>query len=226
MAINTYIKLRAAVADTANRDDLSADVTAFESTTIDGMIKRAVANATAAIQRDLVSRGGHKNMEAVDTSLTFTAGTETLSFPSDFAGHRSFIITSNPIRVLEFVDPTTLRTQYPSAATGQPEKFAIVGTRTAYARPVPDSAYTTELIYYQALSALSADSDTNWLLTSHPDVYVAAAMIELCIYLENDDRLQYWKGHYDQKVNDLMGDDRNVRWAAVPVKPNLQVAIA
>lgn len=226
MAVDTYLKLRAAIADTVNRDDLSADVTAFEGTTIDSQIKRAVETATNSITRDLVSRGGHKNMETVTTSLTFTASQEYIDFPTDFRGHRSFIITSNPVVVLEFVDPTTLRTQYPNSTTGKPEKFTVIGTRRAYARPIADSAYTTELIYYASLSALSADSDTNWLLTSHPDIYIGAAMIELCILLENDERLQFWKGYYDQKMNDLMGDDRNVRWAGVPTKPNLQVSIA
>jgi len=38
MAIDTYNKLQAAIADTVNRDDLSADVTAFSPTQIDGAI--------------------------------------------------------------------------------------------------------------------------------------------------------------------------------------------
>lgn len=139
MAIDTNLKLRAAVADTVNRDDLSADVIAFEGTAIEGMIRRAVASATIAIQRDLVARGGHKNMEAVTTSLSTAAGTEYVDFPEDFAGARTVMIASDPLRVLEFVDPTTLWSQYPYAATGKPEKYAIIGTRRAYLRPVPDS---------------------------------------------------------------------------------------
>lgn len=226
MAISTFLALRAAIADTANRDDLSADVTAFEGTTIESMIKRAVANATASIQRDLIARGGHKSMEAVDTSLTTTSGTEYLDFPTDFAGVRAFMLTTDPLRVLEFTDPTTLWTQYPDSVTGKPEKYTIIGARRTYMRPIPDSTYSSRLVYYQALTALSADADTNWLLTSHPDIYVAAAMVELCIFLENDERLQFWKGYLDQKMNDLMGDDRNVRWSAVPTRPQLNVAIA
>lgn len=224
MAIDTYVKLRAAVADAVNRDDLSADITAFESTTIDSTIKRAVENATNTVNRDLVSRGGHKSMETVDTSVSVSA--ETATFTTGFAGHRAFILSTSPLTVLEFVDPTTLWTQYPNATTGQPEKFTIIGERTAYFRPIPDQAYSSRLVYYLKLTPLSADSDTNWLLTSHPDIYIAAAMVELCIILENDDRLQYWRQYYDQKMNDLMGDDRNVRWAGVPTKPSLQVSIA
>ncbi len=226
MAIDTYLKLRAAIADTANRDDLSADVPVFEGTTIEGMIKRAVANATATLQRDLAARGGHKNMEAVDATLTTSAGVEYLDFPSDFAGVRTLLLTGDPLRVLEFVDPTSLWIQYAAAATGRPEKYALVGARRAYLRPVPDAAYAVRLVYTQSLPALEGDTDTNWLLAGHPDIYVGAAMMELCLYLENDTRLSFWKAYYDFKLTQLMGDDRAVRWAAVPSKPNLQVSLA
>lgn len=226
MAIDTYLALRAAVANTINRDDLSADITVFEGTTIESAIKQAVTTATATIQRDLVARGGHKSMETVSTAASTSGGVEYVDFPTDFAGVRTFILTTDPLTVLDFADPTTLWTQYASSTTSKPEKYTIIGARRAYLRPVPDGTYTTRLVYYQALTALSADSDTNWVLTSHPDIYVAATMIELCILLENDQRLQFWKGYYDQKMNDLMGDDRNVRWAAVPTRPNIQVAIA
>lgn len=226
MAVDTFIKLRASLADTINRDDLSADVTAFEGTTIDSQTKRFVTAATAAIQSDLIARGGTKAMETLTDALTLTSGVEYVDFPSDFGGARSFIVSSNPYRVLEFVDPTTLFTQYPSPVTGQPEKYTIIGARRAYVRPIPDSAYTTRLIYTNALTPLSDDDDTNWLLTARPDIYLQRSMVEACIYVEDDARLQFWKGLYDQNMNDFLGDDRNVRWAAVPTKPNLQVSIA
>ena len=226
MAIDTYVKLRAAIADTANRDDLSADVPVFEGTTIESMIKRAVANATATIQRDLVARGGHKDMEAVDASPVTAPGVEYIDFPANFAGVRTFLLNSDPLRVLEFVDPATLWSQYAAAAPGRPEKYTIVGARRAYLRPVPDGAYATRLVYTQALTPLAEDADANWMLIKHPDIYVGAAMIELCLYLENDTRLAFWKAYYDLKVGQLMGDDRNVRWAAMPAKPNVQVALA
>ena len=226
MAIDTYIKLRAALADTINRDDISADVTAFEGTTIDSQTKRFVTTATTSIQSDLIARGGTKAMEALSDALATTANVEYLDFPTDFGGVRSFIIASNPYRVLEFVDPTTLFSQYPTPTTGAPQKYTIVGARRAYLRPIPDSAYAVRLIYTQSMTALSADTDTNWLLTARPDIYIQRAMIEASIYVEDDARLAFWRGLYDQNMNDFLGDDRNVRWAAVPVMPNLQITIA
>ncbi|MBL8630687.1 MAG: hypothetical protein JNM81_13710 [Rhodospirillaceae bacterium] len=226
MAIDNYNKLQAALADTINRDDLSADVTAFSPAQIDGAIKRAIAYAEKAIQRDIVSRGGIKHMETVKNTLATTAGQETLTLPTDFLGVRVLAITADPMRVLEFVDPNTLFIQYPSAATGAPEKYTLVGANTAYLRPVPDRAYPLRLIYTAALPALSVEQATNWLLLNAPDLYIGAAMLELCIYLENDDRLQFWKMYYDERMTALLGDDKNARWSAVPVKPSVQVALA
>ena len=225
MAVDTFAKLQSAIADTVNRDDLAADVTNFSPAQIEGAIKRAIEYSTHSLNRNIVARGGIKHMETV-TALTTVSGTETLTFPTDFAGVRTFYLNNSGIVILEFVDPTTLWTQYPSSTTGQPLKYTLIGTNTAYLRPVPDAAYTTRLVYYAQIPALSDSATSNWVLVNAPDVYIGQAMVELCIYLENDDRLQYWKGYTDEKINDLMGDDRNVRWAAVPSKPNLQVSVA
>ncbi len=225
MAIDTYARLQAAIGDAANRDDLFDDVTAYAPAVIDGMVKRAIADATIGIQRDLVARGGHKNMEALNDALITTAGSEVVTLPEDFAGHRAFMLAGEPVRILEFVDPTTLYRQYPGAAGGAPVKFTLTGARTARLRPVPEAAYPLRLIYYQGLTTLSADA-VNWVLTGHPDLYVSRAMWRLSLLLENDGRVPYWKADYDLQMNDLMGDDRNVRWAGVPAMPNLQVAIA
>ncbi len=226
MSIDSYAKLQSAIADTVNRDDLAADVTAFSPAQIDGAIKRSIEYATHALTRNIISRGGIKHMETVSNALVTGVGSETLTLPTDFAGVRAFYLNNSGIVILEFVDPTTLWTQYPSSTTGQPQKYTIIGTNTAYLRPIPDTTYTTRLVYYAKIPALSDSNTSNWVLVNAPDVYIGQSMVELCLYLENDDRLQFWKGYTDERLNDLMGDDRNVRWAAVPSKPNLQVSIA
>lgn len=227
MAVDSYIKLQAAIGDAANRDDLFADVTAYSPSTIDGMIKRTIEDATIGIQRDLVSRGGHKNMETVNDTLTTTSGNEVVTFPSDFAGHRLFLYynSGGDAQVLDFVDPASLYNQFPSVVTGPPQKFTITGTRTARLRPIPNATYATRLIYYQTLTTLTT-SATNWVLDNHPDIYISRAMWRLSLILENTDRAAFWKQDYDLLMNDLMGDDRNIRWAGVPVSLTLTVPVA
>lgn len=224
---STYLGLQSEIGDAANRDDLFDDVTAYSPAVISGLVKRCISDATMGIQRDLVSRGGHKNMETVSDALVTVSGTETVTLPSDFAGHRALLILSSggSYTPLDFVDPTSLYSQFPSAGTGFPQKFTITGTRTARLRPVADGAYSLRLIYYQALTALST-SATNWVLDYNSDVYVSRAMWRLSLLLENNDRAAFWKQDYDILMNDLMGDDRNIRWAGVPVNLNLTVPIA
>lgn len=226
MAINTYQKLRAVLCSTGNKDDISAAISIFEGVSIESIAAQCIEKATMRINRDLISRGGHKNMEAVTTALTTTAAQQSMALPTDFSGHRTLIINSNPVNVLEFVDPTSLFTQYGNSASGIPQKFTIVGNSTVYFGPVPDANYATTLIYYQSIDPLVNDSDTNWVLDDHWDIYEATAMAELMMIVENDERVQYWNGIYNQKVNDLMGDDRNTRWAGTPTMPSLNVMTA
>lgn len=226
MAVDSYNKLQAALADQVNRDDLSADVTSYSPAQLDSVIKRAIEYSTATIQRDLMAlNNGHKSMEAINNSLSTTGGVETLALPTDFLSARAFMTTGAPYRVLEFKDPNSLFQTYPNTTTGQPVAYTLIAG-VAYLRPIPDGAYTTRLIYNQAIPALTASNTSNWVLASHPDLYIAAGMVELALYLENETSAAIWKARYDEQLNRLMGNDKASRWATVPVKPSLQVAIA
>lgn len=227
MAIDTYAKLQSAVSWYANRDDLFAAITNFSPASIDSGIQIAIALAETSVDRDINSRGGIKYAETVANNLVTAANSETITLPADFRNASAFMLTTDPFRVLKVRSAVDLFGLYTSATiTGPPEAYAVVGTNTAYLRPVPDSVYSTRLIYRAALAALSDANPSNWLLANAPHIYIGASMVELAIMLKNDDRLQFWKGYYDQKMNDFMGDDRQTRWAAVDATPRPLGAIA
>ena len=220
MAIDSYLKLQSAVSFYANRDDLFAAITNFSPAAIDSAVQIAISFAETSVDRDINSRGGIKYAETLTNTLVTAGGIETVTLPTDFRSASAFMLTSNPFQVLGVKSSLDLISLYTSSTiTGAPEAYAIVGTNTAYLRPVPDGIYTMRLIYKAKLAPLSSTNTSNWLLVNAPDVYVAATMIELCIMMENDDRLQFWKGYYDQKLDDLMGDDRQTRWTAVDATP-------
>lgn len=226
-AISTYATLQAGLASAVNRDDLSTDITAFSPASIDGLIKQAITASTSSLQADLLARGGHKSMEALDDTLVTVAGTETVALPTTFGSAKTLTLVANgQDYIISFLDPTSLWTQVPTRTTGQPDRATIIGGSTLYLRKIPDAVYSLRLVYNQKLTALVNASDTNWLLTNHAHIYIGQGMVELSILLENDDRLQFWKGYVDQKVNDIMGDDRNVRWGALPSMPTIPVTIA
>lgn len=227
MAIDSYAKLQSAVSWYANRDDLFAAITNFSPASIDSAVQQAIALGEITADFDINSRGGIKYAETVNNALVTVSQTETVTLPTDFRSVVAFMLTSDPFQILTQKNPKDLFGTYTSATVyGKPEAFAIVSTATAYLRYVPDGIYTMRLIYRAKLAALSSTNTSNWLLANAPHVYIAAAMVELCIMLENTDKLQFWKGYYDQKMNDFMGDDRQTRWTAVDATPRPYGAIA
>lgn len=227
MAIDSYVKLQSAVGDAANRDDLFSDVTAYSPATIEGMIKRSIANATLTIGRDLAARGGTGLQEVVNDALVTAAAVETVTLPATTAGIKFFAVTTNPYQILQPKDFTTLITDNASTAGGKPNAFSIVAGITAYLRPVPDATYPLRLIYWQALTALSVGV-SNVIFDAHPDIYEAAACVELGAILQDDPFMSKWRVIYTQKVNDLTGQDKLAGWAAAMsgAAPSVQVVIA
>ncbi len=210
-----------------NRDDLTTAITNFSPASIDSAIDMVIALGEQTADRDINARGGIKYAETVTNSLVTAANTETITLPTDFRSASVFMLTTDPFQVLVSLNAKDLFATYTSSTvTGKPEAFAVVGTNTAYLRYVPDGIYTTRLIYKAALTPLSATNTSNWLLANGLQVLLGACMLELCMLLENEERLQFWKGYYDQKMNDFMGDDRMTRWTAVDARPNIYGAIA
>jgi|TARA_R110000744_G_scaffold38382_2_gene87903 hypothetical protein len=227
MSIETYNELQAHLADTINRTDLSSSVTTFSPSTLDSQIVRAISLAEQRIQNDIMSRGGIGHMETVDDSINTVGGTETVTMPTGFLALRSLTLQTNPITIMQgFPDINSLYTTYPSTAQQQPRAYSIVGVNTIYLRPVPDGAYDLRIVYYKALDKLSASNTTNWLIENGIGVYVGAAMVELCMYIQDYNATQIWEQFYDAKLADLMRDDRVTRFAIVPTRASVQVAIA
>lgn len=228
MAIDTLAKLKSRVGFLANRDDLFASVD-LEPAEIDSGITVAIENATLTISRDLAKRGGNGLQETVDDTLVTVSGTETVTFPTGYAGVRAFVRTSNPQVVLQGRDYSAMINEFPSPTPGQPLVYAVVSGTTpkAYLRPIPDSAYTLRLIYWKNLVDLT-DSVTNPIFDNHPDIYEAAAMVEVALLVDDDAAAAKWRTVYDTKMNELTAQDRNAGWAAAMsgAAPQVNIAIA
>lgn len=227
MAVDTYAKLQSAIADAANRDDLFDDITAYSPATINGMIIRSIENATSTISRDLAARGGTGLQELLIDTLTTTAGIEFVTLPDDTAAVKFFAVTTNPYQILQPKDFTTLVNDNLSTAPNKPNAFSIVSLMNAYLRPIPDSNYPLRLIYWQALASLTTTT-TNPLFDAHPDIYEAAACVELGALIQDDAFMNKWRVVYTQKMNDLTSQDKLLGWAAAisGAMPSVQVNIA
>lgn len=217
MAVDTYAKLQSECMDSLNRTDIAADVTDFSPGTVEGAVKRAIAKGELRVIRRL-------KVKEFETSTAFSTvgGVETIAIPSDHAATKAIVLTSSPQVTLASKDLTTLINDNPSTAQGVPSAYTLFGT-TARLRPIPDSARALTWFYYSKPTALSDTNTSNAILANFPDLLHYAAMVELSLHLEDDARLQYWKGMFDEAVKDITNDNTANRYSGAPIRSSVDI---
>lgn len=186
--MNTYDSLRAAIGDWLNRADLAPVIPTF------------ISLAEAQLNRVLRVRQMLKRATA-SISAHYT------TLPTDFLEAANVQSNSSPGRPLQVMSMEVADRVRADTPTGVPTNFVIVGD-TLELVPVPASPSTIELAYYARIPGLSASVPTNWLLTSHPDVYLYGALLQTAPYLRDDERLATWAALYESRLDEMrVADD-------------------
>jgi hypothetical protein len=188
MSISTYSELQTAVANFLARTDLTAQIPDF------------IKLAEARMSRELETRAQEKRATA-----TLAVGDEFVALPTDLREVRSVKLNTSPNTVLLYKSPTTLDSDY-GGSTGKPLAYSLVGTEMKF-RPVPDSAYTAEIVYVGSITALSDTNVTNTLLSRHPDAYLNGALVEAYTYLMDDSRAQLYDQKFSRAIEEIRKDE-------------------
>ena len=196
MTITNFGTLKTAIADTLNRDDLTSVIPSF------------VRLAEAQFNRKIRS-----HRQITRGSLTIDGQFEAL--PADWLETIRITMDANPIRVLTQMSMDDL-TRYRTAtdnSTDAPVYFAHNGTDIELF-PTPSTSFTSEITYYAKITSLSADGDTNWLLTNHPDLYLYGALVHTAPYLKDDARLVVWAGLLAQGMAEIEDESNAARFGS------------
>ena len=70
-----------------------------------------------------------------------------------------------------------------------------------------------EMIYSRRYDEFVEDSDTNWLLNTHYEAYLRAALIEAELYLRNDERAATWVQAFQQVAGEVRRTQRGRDYA-------------
>lgn len=193
MAITTGAQLATAVTNWTARADLASRIPEF------------VALAEAKLNRVLRT----PEMETKDAAFSITG--EYVAVPTGFLEARSFYHNGADKQAITF-QPPDVQTAQLISGTGVPVFFSVVGSNFRFA-PVPDATYTATLVYYKAPTTVSTGStETNWILTNHPDVLLYGALLEAAGYLDNDPRVERWAAMYAAAVAQLKQQGSRMRW--------------
>ena len=196
MTITNFGTLKTAIADTLDRQDLTSVIPQFVS------LAQAQFNRKIRSHRQ-ITRG----------SLTIDAQFEAL--PADWLETIRITMDANPIRVLTQISMDDL-TRYRTAidnTTDAPVYFSHNGTDIELF-PTPSTSYTGEITYYAKVTALSADADTNWLLTNNPDIYLYGALVHTAPYLKDDARIALWAGLLAQAMSEIEDETAAARFGS------------
>lgn len=178
-----YGELRTMVAGWLHRDNM------------DTAIRQAVDLATAQFNRVLRT----PEMESRDMRAVTS---EYANLPSDFLEIIS--VTRSDGKALRYL----ARPQFAEAvATGnqpEPHVYSIEDYQFRFLpAPTVGPPLNITILYFEQIPTLANDSDTNWLLTEHPDAYLWGALMFARTWLQDDGRAQLIKPMYDQSIAQL-----------------------
>ena len=168
----------------ANYSDLQTSIGNWlKDSTLTSVIPDFVTLAEARFNREIRV----PEMEAVSST---SVSSESFAVPTGFLEMRSIWTDANPDVPLEYYAPQQFKQLVASDETGAPRAYTIIG-EAIYLAPVPSTGTTVKVAYYQKIPALASNS-TNWLLTSHPDIYLAASLAAGEAFGWNDERIGLW----------------------------------
>lgn len=186
MSVSTYDELKTEIADHLDRNDLAQKVETF------------IRLAESRHEQDV-------RIRQMLTRATSQAATRYLALPEGFLEMRTLRLLTDPVTVVEEINLHEMNRQR-RETTGKPEWYTVHDDIEFDVSP--DETYTTEMVYYAKIDALSDSNQTNALLDRAPDAYLYGALIAAEPFLLHDERLTTWAQMYRGTVDSLNGMDK------------------
>jgi hypothetical protein len=173
MSITNYTELKAAVTTWMTRGDVAGQAADY------------IALAEAALNRELPA-------VEVDATLTGVVDSRSIDITSQNCVEPIALFVSqsgyDEVALTPLVDGT-----FPyRASSAYPRAWVIDGAAIDFDCPL-DQAYPFRFRFRQRF-ALSDAAPTNWLLTNHPDVYLAATLVWGGVFIQDDPTAARWAG--------------------------------
>ena len=181
----TYSELKTNIANYLNRSDLTSEIDIF------------IDNTEAELNRRLRVADQVKR-------ATATADAQYLSLPTDWLEAINVEITSNnfsPLMQMS-IESLDVYRKANNNVTGQPIYFALVDNTMELA-PTPDAEYTLQLTYFSKINALSDSNTSNFVLASHPDIYLYGSLKHASVFLMEDERAPLFNAQFEKSLEEL-----------------------
>lgn len=194
--MTTYATLKSDVASYLHRSDLTSTIPTF------------VRLAESRIRHDV-------RVPAMQTTVDLTISAQSVSLPANFLDPIRVYLDVAYQREIAYRPPSVFWRSNESERGGNPTIYTIEGQSIKFA-PVPTDSPVAKMLYWASFDTLSADDDTNWLLTYHYPVYLYATLAEASAFLEDDQQAGKWGSSYAQAAAAVV---KRAKWsmAAMPI---------
>jgi hypothetical protein len=210
MALTTYTELKASLANWLNRSDLTTEIA-------DDFIKLAEADLNSKLR-----------VRAMIAQVNITVDAETESLPTDFLQIRNFYILSGQTKTpLVYTTPASMDTTSGTSTTGLPTTFTILGDTLRFS-PKPDATYTAVMNYFKKFPALTSTNATNYILASHPAIYLYGSLFHAANFLGgiNPQQVQTWQQMFGTAMERLELNDREDEYNGSPLQVRTVTSVA
>lgn len=201
MAITNFTELKSAVTNWMTRGDVA------------GQAEEFISLAEAGLNREL-------GAVETDTTLTGVVDSRSISISAlNVVEPVALFVSEAGIDEVELTQKADGTFEY-RASSGYPRFWAIDGTNIDFDCPL-DQAYPFRFRYRQRFS-LSDASPTNWLLTYHPDLYLAATLVWGGVFIRNDPAASRWISLLGTALPSVRNSIAQTKRATLSVDPALQ----
>ena len=210
MALTNYTELKASLANWLNRSDLTTEIG-------DDFIKLTEADFNSKLR-----------VRSMIAQVNITVNAETVALPTDFLQIRDFYILNGQTKVpLVYTTPASMDTTNGTSTTGLPTTYTILGDTIRFS-PKPDATYTAVMNFYKKFSALSSTVATNYILTSHPAIYLYGSLFHAANFLGgiNPQQVQTWQQMYATAMERLELNDREDEYNGSPLQVRTVTSVA
>lgn len=208
MAITTYAELKTAIQDWLINESLTGSVS---------HVGTVIALAEAEINKRLATAepAPPRPTETVENATTLDGEYE--SQPAGMIRPKTLEITGLTRQWrLKYVDDDALaqmkerEAEYRSARASEtgttnvpPEYYTMVGSQFRFF-PVPQTSFNLVVTHYKKPDALSDSNTSNWILASHPDVYLWASLVAAATFIEDEERVAKWVPLFENAVERML----------------------
>lgn len=185
MAIATYADLKRAIKNWLDDDTLADRSDDF------------IALSEARFNRILRD----PQMEA-RTTLTISGGAaDSIALPDDFLEVREVHIEAATDKPMAYRTPQFVENVRDSLSD-DPVYYSIEQQLLTFAAQAPDTT-AFSVLYFQKISGLTQSNNTNWLMTTYPDIYLYGVLLHAETFADNEPKVAQWKTLLDEAMSEV-----------------------